>query len=198
MAEDINSLLLQTLASRMGGSIPTSAQELLAQLGNTDPTVNLIAQYLTQRQTPEVKDNAEEEEPEMELIERVSEAESTESRSEERARAIRNLRQKADQMYAELQELRQRNDTLAAALGACYLCWGEDPHCQVCDGEGRPGSSMPEQKLFAKFISPAERRMKKRWDEDSHFPRKMDEKLSKTQITNINELKGENHERLRS
>ncbi len=67
-----------------------------------------------------------------------------------------------DNLRAELQALRERSDTLAAALGACYLCWGDDPGCQVCAGRGSPGCLPINPDLFEEFIVPALRRVRAR------------------------------------
>ncbi len=61
---------------------------------------------------------------------------------------------------AELDVLRRRNDVLAAAVGACEMCWGDDPACPVCWGEGRPGWADPNRGLFAEVAGPALRRLR--------------------------------------
>src|SRR5215475_4529452 len=54
MAEDISSLLLQTLISSGASSdIGSITQEVLSQMGGADPRMQLIAKFLTQRQTGE-------------------------------------------------------------------------------------------------------------------------------------------------
>jgi hypothetical protein len=50
--------------------------------------------------------------------------------------------------------LADRQLLLAAALGACD-CWGQDPHCAVCSGEGRSGWTEPDADLFAEYVEPA-------------------------------------------
>jgi hypothetical protein len=71
------------------------------------------------------------------------------------SRRSRSLRHRMSAMRAELQELREHNDGLAAALGACYQCWGNDARCEVCRGTGRAGTFEPDRRLFKKFVSPA-------------------------------------------
>jgi hypothetical protein len=63
-------------------------------------------------------------------------------------------------MYAELEVLRGRNDTLAAALGACYLCFGADIACPECGGRGRPGSKTPDAASFRHYVAPAVKRVR--------------------------------------
>jgi len=60
-----------------------------------------------------------------------------------------------ESMFAELTVLRDRTDRLAAALGACCLCWGEDAGCRVCRGRGRPGFAIPDELQFEELVLPA-------------------------------------------
>ncbi|MGP3945498.1 MULTISPECIES: hypothetical protein [Streptomyces] len=49
-----------------------------------------------------------------------------------------------------------RNLLLAAAVGACD-CWGDDPDCPICGGEGTSAWMAPDRHLFAEYIYPAVR-----------------------------------------
>ena len=60
----------------------------------------------------------------------------------------------------ELGELHARNETLAAALGACDRCWGDDPQCPDCDGHGAPGAAVPDRALFRALVAPALSRLR--------------------------------------
>jgi len=51
-------------------------------------------------------------------------------------------------------EVAERNLALAEALGACD-CWGQDPRCHICEGEGGPGWILPDRQLFATYVQPA-------------------------------------------
>jgi hypothetical protein len=62
---------------------------------------------------------------------------------------------------AELEDLRRRNEIFAAAVGACEVCWGDDPACPICGGEGRPGWAEPSRGLFAEVAGPALRRLRR-------------------------------------
>ena len=63
-----------------------------------------------------------------------------------------------EQLWAEVEDLRLRNRTVAAALGACARCWGEDTGCRVCGGRGRPGGRTPDAVLYSELVEPAVRR----------------------------------------
>jgi hypothetical protein len=60
----------------------------------------------------------------------------------------------------EINDLREVNDTLAAALGACPICWGGDRACETCDGYGRVGCFRPDPALFVRLVAPAVRRVR--------------------------------------
>ncbi len=91
----------------------------------------LLTQYLLQRQNGDDEPDDDEDEP-LSLAERD-----------------------------ELDVLRRRNDVFAAAVGACEICWGDDPVCPVCWGEGRPGWTEPNRGLFAEVAGPALRRLRR-------------------------------------
>lgn len=150
---DLNPLLLQALTASGSGQLPLQ-EMLLSQLDTDDPTVALITQMLSQRQTaPAV------EEDEDEAIDREEMERQEREKSQAMAKALRHLRTKIDDLYAELEGLRVQNDAVAAALGACYLCWGKDSNCEVCQGSGRPGAHLPDQALFVQLVAPAVRRL---------------------------------------
>ncbi|MEG3089109.1 hypothetical protein [Sphingomonas sp. PB4P5] len=50
----------------------------------------------------------------------------------------------ARQLHEAGRAASQRLSGLAAALGACGLCWGDDPACLGCRGRGRPGMVRPD------------------------------------------------------
>ncbi len=50
-----------------------------------------------------------------------------------------------------------RNVLLAAALGACD-CWGENPACPDCSGDGCVGWVPPDPELYGEYVAPAVRR----------------------------------------
>lgn len=165
MTADINSLLLQMLTARTGVSPEVLKQELIPQLAgaDTDSRMNLLLNYLTQRQ-------AEQQESTLEQENLEAEPNSFESTAIQHAQNKNESKvyRKIEEMKFELEVLRQRNDMLAVALGACYLCWGSDPECAHCSGNGRPGATMPDTRYFRELIVPAVRRWQQRKQKD--FP----------------------------
>ncbi|MCF2146264.1 hypothetical protein IQ276_007320 [Desmonostoc muscorum LEGE 12446] len=120
----------------------------------------LLLNYLTQRETEQSESELfDEDDIDLDLPQSMRESEKAQAQ-EERVKAFNHLRQTVNDMYAELEEMRARNDDLAAALGACYLCWGEDSRCKICGGNGHPGSFEIDKELFAEFVIPAVYRQK--------------------------------------
>ena len=70
------------------------------------------------------------------------------------------LRRRVARLELELERLQEINDILAAALGACEFCWGDDPECEICHGRGGPGSRRPDRDLFERLVTPALRRLR--------------------------------------
>lgn len=170
----MNSLLIEMLASRANnGSNPVLADMLarmrdapestrnpvsadwIAQASHGNPMLSIVAKHLAESQKNrasaqrviEVEPEEVHESDPMAGLETPVEATSGE--------AIAELREQVENMFAELKALRDRNDVLAAALGACCLCWGEDAHCRICRGRGSPGFSVPDETFFAEFVLPA-------------------------------------------
>ena len=140
--------LLSALGS--GGQVDALGllrSQMQSQLPN-DPQTALLLQLLDRRQPAEAA-----------AVETDAVADE-EVNSVEKQQALSELKEKVDALYAEVEALRKRNDTLALALGACYLCFGEDPLCEECQGRGLPGSRAPEPDKFRKYVLPAYRRAK--------------------------------------
>ena len=143
----LQALLSGTGLAEMGGTLP-SAQELLGQLESANPTMGLIAKYLTARRASESEILTDED--------TVIDGEASYVEEDQHlAQVVQRFEQVVNKLRAELGQLRARNDTCAAAVGACYLCWGEDPGCPACRGRGRPGFAMPDNQAFAQLVVPA-------------------------------------------
>jgi hypothetical protein len=159
VSNDLNSLLLQALTAS-GSKGGLSAKDLLLSQLDADPTTAMLIDYLMQQPTAEPEaESSPDEDANLNLLDRQK-IESAQVRSQEMTKAVNQLRQKVDNMYAELEELRARNDMLAAALGACYLCWGDDSKCEVCGGKGYPGFFPADKQHFRSLVMPAVYRQK--------------------------------------
>lgn len=144
MTDELYRVLLNQLTG--GAAAAESAagiSELVNQMIGSDPRHQLIKQYLSQRQTPLQENYIQ--------PQRIGKGE---------AQTVQRLRKETQALTRELQNLQERNDSLAAALGACYLCWGEEPTCSHCRGRGRPGYVAPDKELFIEWVAPAVRTLK--------------------------------------
>ena len=54
----------------------------------------------------------------------------------------------------DLKQLIKINKELAAALGSCNECWGENPECEQCKGLGLPGWRSSHKKHFSYYVTP--------------------------------------------
>lgn len=77
-----------------------------------------------------------------------------------RRRRAAKIRRHIEELEAEVDELRHRNDALAAALGACHVCWGEHDGCATCSGRGQPGWFRPDVATSRQIIGPAIERLR--------------------------------------
>lgn len=161
----LNPLLLKALTT--ADSEMSMQDMLLSQLDSQDPSVAMLAKYLAQSSEDEDEDDdefletdeLEQEALELEFEQQARTLEATETRLHSVTQVARQMREKLDDIYAELEELRERNDSLAEALGACHLCWGEDLECEACGGSGRPGTYLPDTDMFRHYVRPAIQRL---------------------------------------
>jgi hypothetical protein len=71
---------------------------------------------------------------------------------------VRNVQEAVDALYEERDRLAARVAALAAAIGACRVCFGEDAMCERCLGHGVSGWRRPEPLAFRRYILPAYQR----------------------------------------
>jgi hypothetical protein len=113
-----------TSAVSPGQSSPT--MQVLSQLGLLDEQTLQLAQALS---APA--------EPAEDLAQKIAALEAENARLRETTRS-----------------LLAHSDFLAAAVGACPECWGENPDCAECGGEGGPGCYLPERVCFDEIVRP--------------------------------------------
>ena len=59
-----------------------------------------------------------------------------------------------EELRSNLNYLSKLNNSLSEALGSCNLCWGEDPDCNNCKGNGLPGWRKTNKRLFNIYVLP--------------------------------------------
>lgn len=131
------------LAGALGGD-PMSL--LMSQLGASNPQAAMMLRMIEERNRARATEHEQEERQEAEAA------------AAQRAQDLQELKETVERACAELDVLRTRHDALAAALGACHLCFGTDPLCQECHGRGIPGARAPEPTAFRTYVLPAIRR----------------------------------------
>ncbi|WP_448501145.1 hypothetical protein [Sphingomonas sp.] len=121
------------------------ARRMLDGLQESNPQLAILAQLMQARTiVPEPVSEGLSDEV-MRLADQLAAAEARIDAMKRQARKLVALHREADDRLADL----------AAALGACGLCWGEDDFCPSCRGRGRPGMVRPDFELRARLLGPA-------------------------------------------
>lgn len=131
-------------AATLFGLDPSAA---LMQLAGSDPRLAMLMQLMQPRRAPEQA----EEENRADLLAELAAA--TEQLAAAEA-LIDRLRESGRRLLARARADEARLGDLAAALGACGLCWGDDGSCPSCRGRGRPGMVRPDPELRARLFGP--------------------------------------------
>ncbi|MGZ3183106.1 MAG: hypothetical protein ACXU8N_11760 [Telluria sp.] len=122
---------------------PDPMAMMLAQVEQSNPQAAAIVRALQERSRAAAPAPAEEEDEDSCRIARAD---------------LEQLQAAAAQALQDIEALRARQAELAAALGACPLCFGSDPACLECGGRGQPGALAPEPAAFRTHVLPALRR----------------------------------------
>lgn len=149
-------LLMQLmLGGQMSGA---NVSDMFAALAQRDPRMAALVQQMQARVAARESAAQSESVPDEPMV--MKEPEIVEPATcTERGKKLKRL---ASTMLAELRSLRSRNDVLADALGACHLCWGEDPNCLYCAGQGRVGAYLIDPDVFEEVIGPATQQVMQR------------------------------------
>lgn len=137
------------LAAMAGGADPSQImQQMIADRGATDPRMAMVAQLLAGQQAVTASPDDALVDEMAALAGRLAEAEAT----------IEAMKRDGRRLFQAHQACRERLADLAAALGACGLCWGEQSTCPSCRGRGRPGMVRPDMELRAQLLGPLRRK----------------------------------------
>ena len=143
---------LRALAGLPADAPLPSVNELMGRLREQDPQLAVVLDMIAaQRRTTDTAAAAEDDEPDA----GTSAAAAGLARVD--ARQLVRLARLVDELESELETLRYRNDAIAAAVGACHLCWGEDPHCPRCFGTGGPGWLRPDPSARRRWLGLSKR-----------------------------------------
>jgi hypothetical protein len=125
---DMRSVLVQMLRGRLGGDSSLHLQEALQAQINQRPPGDPLRDLLSQM-----------------LAQSQPAAQKPKADPQTLLRAARDA----------LNRMQERQMVLAAALGACPECWGEEADCPHCNGLGRPGWGRPDPVAFGNWVAPA-------------------------------------------
>jgi hypothetical protein len=164
-------MMQMMLGGQQAGITASSLPDLLATIAQRNPRMQPLVQHFQARIAAK-ENTAETVAEEAEAIP-AQEPEIVESVDPNRRE--QKLKKLTRTMFVEMQALRSRNAMLADALGACHLCWGDDPACAYCAGQGSIGAYLIDPAVFEDVIGPAMRQVLQR------------PSLAKTQTTNKGE-----------
>jgi hypothetical protein len=147
------------LMARMqgGGSAaqPADVEGMMARLSAKNPMLGMVFQQLADSNSKTKAAEREAIEAEVVEVDRDVQQLAAEAASAASAARLADVEQQLRATSLELGCTRERIDMLAAALGACALCWGQEPRCRACRGRGLPGFALPDEPLFEELILPA-------------------------------------------
>lgn len=115
----------------MQNSLPESFNDILSMLGNTDPRLQMIAEFIKKQQL-------------------ANDQSKTVDNNIDNKRRLR--------LEQENRLLQERINILAAALGACRSCFGTINTCPICQGQGSVGSQYPVKEAYMLYILPVVQR----------------------------------------
>lgn len=132
-------------ASAFNPAAMADPAQLMQDMAGSDPRMAMLMQMM-QAKGGEPSNDAGEPDDRDDLIAELSERlDASEARLTKMTRIARQLHE-AGRLASH------RLSRLAAALGACGICWGEDTKCQGCRGRGRPGMMRPDPEMRAELF----------------------------------------------
>ncbi len=120
--------------------------QMMDQLGQSNPQMAMLVQMM-QARTAAVSNAVD-----------TLDRDTTDALAVRLARTEEQLaatRANAARILASYRAAKLRLADLAAALGACGLCWGEDGECPSCRGRGHIGMIRPDQEIRARLLGPS-------------------------------------------
>lgn len=67
---------------------------------------------------------------------------------------LKQTKKNRNQVLNRLNDMRKLNKALSDALGSCNICWGNNPECPTCSGNGHSGWRNVNKRLFNIYILP--------------------------------------------
>jgi len=140
----------EAMAGFSAGEDAADPQAMLRELAASDPKMAMMLQFLNPPRAAVAEDDPE-------LDERNAVIEDLSARLDAAEVKIARVTGIARRLHGAHQASARRLSELAAALGACGLCWGDDQSCPGCHGRGRAGMVRPDEalrdRLFGRHIT---------------------------------------------
>ena len=128
-----------------GGAMP-SFEGMLSDFARQNPNLAWLPQMIAAQRhaaaTAQADAPPDTRQPEIDAL--------TDELERSQARGAR-LQRTARRLASQLEVAQDLLADLAAAFGACGLCWGEDIQCLSCRGRGKPGRFAPDADLRLRF-----------------------------------------------
>lgn len=136
------------MAAMAAGTDPAvMMQQMMADAAASDPKMAMLAQWMaSSHPAPPAADDDD-----------ALEVARLNARLEQADARILAMKRDGRRLLDAYHACRDRLGLLAAALGACGLCWGDDDNCPSCRGRGRPGMVRPDPELRARLLGPPRR-----------------------------------------
>jgi hypothetical protein len=122
--------------------------KMMSDLSARNPQMAMLAQLMQGRAAPPAP-LVEDEEA---IDETVREIEILTNRLADTQAQLSAMRREGRRLFEAYRQACDRLADLAAALGACGLCWGEDERCPSCRGRGCPGMVRPDLELRSRLL----------------------------------------------
>jgi|tagenome__1003787_1003787.scaffolds.fasta_scaffold20818315_2 hypothetical protein len=121
--------------------------DVLSELAGSDPSLAPVLSLLAKR-----REDAQEPDDDSD----PADAPGRRAAEYERHRLlVESVSAQVDSLTEDLARMQQTFDELAGALGACPVCLGDNPACQLCHGRGGPGWIPPQPAAFVRYVVPA-------------------------------------------
>ena len=67
---------------------------------------------------------------------------------------VKEMATEREKFMSVVNYISKLNNNLSEALGSCLVCWGEDPTCTHCNGNGLPGWRDINKRQFNIYVLP--------------------------------------------
>jgi hypothetical protein len=132
-------------AAALAGGLASDPAAMMQELAAGDSRMAALMELMQAQRGPPGNDVESPDERDELIVEMSARLDAAEARLTKMTRIARQLHEAGRSGSLRLSRL-------AAALGACGLCWGDDPACLGCRGRGRPGMVRPDPQIRAELF----------------------------------------------